>query len=120
MSLKCAPRNSYRNIKVMASSIKFLFISLCLFLGGHGVSQTLVPVHASFVGWSERDISIIGSAYFFGFVIGCLTVPKLLTRVGHVRVFLTLAWITSASILMLRDLQDVSIWVGLRLIDSTD
>ncbi len=80
------------------------------------MSQTLVPVHASVVGWSEGDIGIIGSAYFFGFVIGCLTVPKLLTRVGHIRVFLTLSGITSASILMLRDMQDVSIWIGLRLL----
>ena len=100
----------------MSASIKQLFISLGVLLAGHGLSQTLVPVHASEMGWSEGNIGVIGSAYFLGFVIGCLTVPKLLSRAGHIRVFMTMTGITAASIMLLSDLQHVAAWIGLRML----
>lgn len=100
----------------MATSIRLLFISLGVLLTGHGLSQTLVPVFANELGWTDRHIGLIGASYFLGFVIGCLTVPKLLSRAGHIRVFLTLAGLTAASIMVLRDLQHVAVWIGLRML----
>ena len=102
----------------MAATIKLLFISLAVLLAGHGLAQTLVPVYAKEIGWSDANIGMIGSAYFLGFVIGCLTVPKLLSRAGHIRVFLTLASITAASILLLKDLQHAAAWIGLRMLSG--
>ena len=100
----------------MAPCIKQLFISLGVLFAGHGLSQTFVPVYASRMGWSEGNIGVIGSAYFLGFVIGCLTVPKLLSRAGHIRVFMTMTGMTSASILLLSDLQHIAAWIGLRFL----
>ena len=100
----------------MAPGIKQLFISLGVLFAGHGLSQTFVPVYASRMGWSEGNIGVIGSAYFLGFVIGCLTVPKLLSRAGHIRVFMTMTGMTSASILLLSDLQHIAAWIGLRFL----
>ena len=100
----------------MVTSIKLLFISLGVLLVGHGLSQTLVPVYANELGWADSDIGMIGAAYFLGFVIGCLTVPKLLTRAGHIRVFLTLAGLTACTVILLRDVQHVAVWIGLRMV----
>ena len=102
----------------MSASIKQLFISLGVLFVGHGLSQTLVPVHASGMGWSEGNIGVIGSAYFLGFVTGCLTVPKLLSRAGHIRVFMTMTGLAAASILLLSDLQHVAAWIGLRMLSG--
>jgi len=102
----------------MPASIRQLFVSLGLLFAGHGLSQTLVPVFASQQGWSEERLGLLGSAYFLGFVIGCLTVPKLLFRVGHVRVFLVLTGVTAACILLLRDLQQFGAWVVLRMLSG--
>ena len=102
----------------MAASVKQLFISLGVLFVGHGLSQTLVPVHASGMGWSEGNIGVIGSAYFLGFVTGCLTVPKLLSRAGHIRVFMTMTGLAAASILLLSDLQHVAAWIGLRMLSG--
>ncbi len=100
----------------MAANIRLLFVSLGVLLAGHGLQQTLIPVHANSLGWSNTSIGLIGSAYFLGFVLGCLTVPRLLARAGHIRVFLTLAGLTAGALLALAKFQYVEVWITLRVL----
>ncbi|MBT6586304.1 MAG: MFS transporter [Gammaproteobacteria bacterium] len=99
----------------MAKSIKLLLVSVGILLTGHGLQLTLLPVHARAIGWSDTEIGLTAAAYFFGFVLGCLSVPKLLSRAGHIRVFLTVAGLTAASLLMLEAIQLFPVWLLLRL-----
>ncbi|MBT6892219.1 MAG: MFS transporter [Gammaproteobacteria bacterium] len=99
----------------MAKSIKLLLVSVGILLTGHGLQLTLLPVHARAIGWSDTEIGLTAAAYFFGFVLGCLSVPKLLSRAGHIRVFLTVAGLTAASLLMLEAIQLFPVWILLRL-----
>ena len=99
----------------MAKSIKLLLVSIGLLLTGHGLQLTLLPVHARAIGWTDTEIGLTAAAYFLGFVLGCLSVPKLLSRAGHIRVFLSVAGLTAASLLMLESTQELSLWILLRL-----
>ena len=105
----------HRTSTIVAKSIKLLLVSVGILLTGHGLQLTLLPVHARAIGWSDTEIGLTAAAYFFGFVLGCLSVPKLLSRAGHIRVFLTVAGLTAASLLMLEAIQLFPVWILLRL-----
>ena len=104
-----------RTSTIVAKSIKLLLVSVGLLLTGHGLQLTLLPVHARSIGWSDTEIGLTAAAYFFGFILGCLSVPYLLSRAGHIRVFLTVAGLTAASLLMLEAIQLLPVWILLRL-----
>jgi len=99
----------------MAKSIKLLLVSIGILLTGHGLQLTLLPIHARAIGWTDTEIGLTAAAYFLGFVLGCLSVPKLLSRAGHIRVFLTVAGLTAASLLTLEAIQLLPVWILLRL-----
>ncbi|MGB5443982.1 MAG: MFS transporter, partial [Psychromonas sp.] len=71
--------------------ISSLLISNAFLLLGHGLLLTLLPIAASAGGFSDIQIALTGSAYFLGFVSGCLATPHMLKRVGHIRSFAVLA-----------------------------
>lgn len=50
-----------------------------------------LPMRATLEGFPTYLIGFIGSAFAAGFVAGCLLVPRLVAKVGHVRVFGTMA-----------------------------
>jgi len=77
--------------------IAALLISVSILLTGQGLQGTLLPVRASLEDFSTLAIGAMGATYFFGFTIGCLKGGELVQRVGHVRVFLAMSAIASAS-----------------------
>ncbi len=68
-----------------------LMLSTFLILMAQGVASILLPLRAREAGWSTSEIGWMGSVYAVGFTIACLAVPKLVRRVGHIRVFAVLA-----------------------------
>ncbi len=68
-----------------------LLFAVAILLVGHGLQLTLLPVHALSLGWPSTLIGLTGSAYFVGFVTGCLVVPGVVSRVGHIRSFMVMA-----------------------------
>lgn len=105
----------HRTSASVAKNIKLLLVSIGILLTGHGMQLTLLPVHARAIGWTDTEIGLTAAAYFFGFVLGCLSVPELLSRAGHIRVFLTVTGLTAASLLMLEAIQLLPVWILLRL-----
>ena len=100
----------------MPLAIITLLISVGLLLIGHGIQLTLLPLYAKSVGWQEGLISLTGATYFVGFMIGALTVPKILSKAGYIRVFLTLSALLAIVILSLGLVQNVVAWSCLRLL----
>jgi MFS family permease len=93
-----------------------LLISDALVLLGHGLLLTLLPVSASLLGFSDFQIGLTGSSYFVGFVVGCLTTPFMLRRVGHIRTFAVLASTYTVLILFFAWSQNFIGWMLLRFI----
>jgi len=91
-----------------------LLISDALVLLGHGLLLTLLPVTASQLGFSDLQVGLTGTAYFSGFVFGCLATPFVLKRVGHIRSFAVLASFYTATILLFGWSQSFLGWLLLR------
>ena len=64
-----------------------------------GLQGTLLGVRATLEGFSTFTTGIMMSGYFIGIFIGSILAPKLVKRVGHIRVFSALASLASVSIL---------------------
>jgi len=96
--------------------ISSLLMSNAFLLLGHGLLLTLLPISASEAGFSDTQVALTGSAYFLGFVSGCLATPHILKRVGHIRSFAVLATSYSVVILIFPLLPEFYSWMLLRFI----
>jgi len=81
------------------TKIASLLAGAVIMLLANGLQGTLVPVRANVAGFSDTAISLMGSAYFAGFVAGCVLCPRLIERSGHIRTFAVLAALTGATVL---------------------
>ncbi len=87
-----------------------------ILLAGNGLQGTLIAVRGAQEGFPAAMIGLMGSAYFLGFVGGCMYVPRLLRSVGHIRTFSALAAIAASATLLLVMVVDVYVWLLLRLL----
>jgi MFS family permease len=90
-----------------------LICTLLLFLA-NGLQATLAPVRAQADGFSTLAVGWIGTAFFIGFVVGCLAVPRLLQSLGHVRTFAVLTAVAACALLLHPMQVDVYAWSVLR------
>ncbi|RCS23266.1 MFS transporter [Phyllobacterium salinisoli] len=81
-------------------SIAALLFSTFLMLVAGGLAGILLPLRAGLEGWTPTTIGWIGTTYALAFTAGCLVVPRLVLRVGHVRVFSVLLTLLSMSLLL--------------------
>jgi len=93
-----------------------LLISVSILLTGQGLQGTLLPVRASLENFPTLAIGAMGAAYFVGFTLGCLKGGDLVRRVGHVRVFLAMSALASASPLVHALVVQPVAWGLLRLV----
>jgi MFS family permease len=70
--------------------ISAILLSTFFMLIGVGLGGVLIPLRASLEGWSATDIAWIGTSYALAFTSACILVPKLVRRVGHIRVYATM------------------------------
>lgn len=68
-------------------SFAALFLSVILMQLGSGGVVPLDALSGVALGFSPGEIGLIGSAHFFGFLIGCWWAPRLMGSVGHSRAF---------------------------------
>ncbi|MEM5498643.1 MFS transporter [Paraglaciecola mesophila] len=98
----------------LLKSMFSLLFSAAILLVGHGLQLTVVPLYAISLGWEADLIGYIGSSYFLGFVLGCLTVPRLVARVGHIRVFTVLIALFTSSLLFIGLVDNFVLWLVAR------
>lgn len=91
-----------------------LLIAAGILLGGNGLQGTLIALRGAMEGFEPATIGFIGTAYFAGFLIGCLTITRMLKAVGYVRSFATLAALASAGTLLLVLVIDPLMWAVIR------
>jgi MFS family permease len=72
-------------------------------------------VRGAIEGFSTFELSLIGSAYFLGFLGGSKLAPKFIAQVGHVRVFAALASLISAVLISYPMITDPYAWMILRV-----
>lgn len=91
-----------------------LFFGLTLIMIGNGLQGTLLGVRASIEDFNTAATGMIMSLYYIGFLGGSYFVPKLVSRVGHIRVFTALASLASTTVLLHGLFVDVWLWALIR------
>ncbi len=105
---------SHRITAADYAKIASLLATAVIMLLANGLQGTLVPVRAHEAGFSPTAISLIGAAYFTGFVSGCVLGPRLIHRVGHIRAFAILGALTAAIVLVHALIVTPIVWAFLR------
>ena len=98
------------------TSIAALLLSVALLLMGNGLLGTLLPIRANMENFSALDIGVLGSAYFLGFAVGCISGAHIVSRAGHIRTFTAMAAIASSVVLGHALIQSPVIWWSLRAV----
>ncbi|MCR4281801.1 MAG: MFS transporter, partial [Bauldia sp.] len=93
-----------------------LLLGLFFLIVGHGMQIALIPLRAKAEGWSDVEIGAIGSAYYIGFVIGCVGAPYLIRRAGHIRAFAALVALVSSAMVAHPLWVAFPVWFGLRML----
>lgn len=83
---------------------------------GNGLQSTLLGLRATMEGFPTFTTGIMMSGYFVGIFVGSMLAPKLVQRVGHIRVFAALASLASISILVHSIYISAITWGLMRLI----
>jgi len=102
--------------------LKVFFTSWALLLGmmllmlGNGIQGTLLGIRGSIEGFATWQMSVVMSAYFAGFLAGSQLAPRMIQRVGHVRVFAALGSMVSAVLVLYAAAPDWVVWTVLRVV----
>ncbi|WP_371931740.1 MFS transporter [Mameliella sp. MMSF_3552] len=93
-----------------------LLLGMLLLMIGNGLQGSLLGVRGAAAGFSAGTMSIVMAGYFAGFLLASRTVPGMIRRVGHVRVFAALGSFVSAVLILFPAVQDPIAWTFGRLV----
>lgn len=103
------------NVLPLLLPIGALLLGVALLLLGSGLLSPLLAVRGSMEGFADHTLGLMGSAYFFGYVVGTRVTPPLIRRMGHVRAFAFLGAAVAAISLFHALLVDARFWMLLRM-----
>jgi len=103
---------------VAIRSVWALLFGFSLLMIGNGLQGSLLGLRASLEGFGTGTIGFIMSAYSLGILFGAAASPKLVQRVGHIRVFAALASVLSAFILLHAVFISAPVWFAIRLVSG--
>lgn len=104
-------------MKQLVSISALLFGSALLLFAG-GMNTLILPVRGSAEGFSAAALGLLGTAYAIGYVLGCLFVPRLVGRVGHIRSFSVMAAFAAVAVLSSVIMLEPVVWIPLRAISG--
>ncbi len=97
-------------------SLRSILLSVAVLLAGHGLQLTLLPLEAQTLGWSSSAIGLTGSAYYLGFIVGCLSIPHIIRRVGHIRAHAAAVAVATLAVLLASMFENFALWLALRFL----
>ena len=93
-----------------------LFLGMGFLMMAYGFQGSLLGVRAVQEEFSLTSTGFMMSGYFVGYFIGAATIPGLISRVGHIRVFAAFASMASLVILVHAIFINPFIWFILRVV----
>jgi MFS family permease len=92
-----------------------LLLSTAFLLAGNGLHSLLLPLRGTAEGFTTAELGLIGTGWATGFVIGCITAPVVVRRVGHIRAFACSAACAAIIILLNGIFVEPLAWILLRV-----
>ena len=77
-----------------------LFLGMGFIMMAYGFQGSLLGVRAVQEEFSLTSTGFMMSGYFVGYFIGAATIPNIISRVGHIRVFAAFASLASLVVLI--------------------
>ena len=93
-----------------------LFLGMGFLMMAYGFQGSLLGVRAVQEDFSLTATGFMMSGYFIGYFVGAATIPNIISRVGHIRVFAAFASLASLVILVHSILINPFIWFLLRVL----
>ena len=93
-----------------------LFTGFGIIIISHGFQGNLLGIRSVLENFNFIATGIMMSGYFIGFFIGATMVPKLVSKVGHIRVFAAFASMASLSSLVHVVFVDPYVWILARFL----
>jgi MFS family permease len=91
-----------------------LLLGMGVLMLGAGLQGTLLGLRATLEGFPTPVTGIIMSCYYVGYLLGTSAAPRMIRRIGHIRVFAALAALASATILVQAAFVQSVIWAVMR------
>ena len=93
-----------------------LFLGMGALMLAYGFQGSLLGVRAVKEEFSLAETGFMMSGYFVGYFIGAKTIPQIISRVGHIRVFAAFASVASLVVLVHAVYVSPLIWFILRVL----
>lgn len=77
-----------------------LLLGMGILMIGAGLTSTEISLRATLEGFAAPVTGIVMSCYYVGYLFGTATAPRLVRRVGHIRVFAGMAAVGSSAVLI--------------------
>jgi len=92
-----------------------IILSAALLNAGNGLIQTFLPIRMTVEGFSPTANGLMITGHAVGFLVGCLTAPGIIQRIGHIRAFAAAAALMAITSLAFTITVDTVLWTLLRL-----
>ncbi|GAB5468162.1 MAG: MFS transporter [Rhodospirillales bacterium] len=93
-----------------------LVLGASILMFGNSLLNISTALKLNGAGVSAATIGLVQSAFFLGFLFGCLTIKKLLRRSGHVRAYAVLGALAACTALLQALVFDTAVWILARMI----
>jgi MFS family permease len=99
-----------------AGPVWALLLGITTLALGNGLQSSLVGIRAAAENFDTTTTGFIMSGYSIGLIVSSFLVPRLVTYVGHVRVFAALASVVSTVVLFIPLWIDPFFWFAIRVV----
>ncbi len=93
-----------------------LFLGMLMLMVANGLLATLLTIRGSGLGFSDFTISVMQACYPFGALAGTVMAPRMVEKVGHIRVFSALASLVSIAAIIHLLTGDPGSWSAMRFL----
>ncbi|WP_298922280.1 MFS transporter [uncultured Roseobacter sp.] len=95
-----------------------LLLSSALLLFAGGTNSLILPVRGTAEGFDALSLGLLGTGWALGYVAGCVVMPMLVSRVGHIRSFTVMAALAAVAILASLIFLKPVAWIPLRALSG--
>ncbi|MDX2422266.1 MAG: MFS transporter [Amphritea sp.] len=83
-----------------------------------GLNGLILPVRGEAEGFSATSLGLLGTGWAIGYVAGCLSVPAVVARVGHIRAFGAMCALASIAVMTSLLFIDPWVWIPVRAVSG--
>lgn len=95
-----------------------LLLGSAFLLFAGGVNSLILPIRGEAEGFAAATLGLLGTGWAVGYVAGCLRMPALVARVGHIRAFGAMCAIAAIAVLLSLLLITPWVWIPVRALSG--